>query len=294
MRMRPVIAATAVALVCVAVASATVTDMFRIATEPEGRGYSPSLALSITSPPTYVRDYAGRLGNDGHWKGPRYQATLRPSLGGQATLDWSAGVYKAPATAATVLANRAQSWEVVARGVEAVERRVGGRTAAPIRAAWVLTQGSVMAGEARYEAGIVIPICGRTLLVRVSALTPSGDSAGGSMGFGEYVIEGMKPTEWNRLQVLETFKGLRLDGNLPAARVTATRRGASIAGTATDCNRQPLAAQRVVLERLSGKKWARAAVGKTTATGAFALRSSGPGTYRVEVAGRRSAAVLIR
>lgn len=294
MRMRPVIAGAAVALVCASVASATVTDRFRIATEPEGRGYSPSLVLSITSPPKYVLDYAGRLGNDGHWKGPRAQATLRPSLGGDATLDWSAGVYRAPAAPATFLANRAQNWAVVAQGVEPVERRVGGRAAGAIASRWVLTQGSVMAGEARYEAGLLIPICGRTLLVNVSALSPSGDSAGGSMGFGEYVIEGMKPTVWNRLQVLETFRGMRLDGNLPAARVTAARRGGTIAGTATDCNRQPLAGQRVVLERARGGQWVRAAVGKTTATGAYALRSSEAGTYRVEVAGKRSAPVRVR
>src|SRR5687767_12069931 len=99
MRMRPLIAAAAPALVYVAVASATVTDLFRIASEPEARGYPPSLVLSITSPPKYVRDYVGRLGNDAAWKGPRYQATLRPSLGSDATLGWSAGVYKAPATA---------------------------------------------------------------------------------------------------------------------------------------------------------------------------------------------------
>lgn len=288
------IAAVAVALVCASLASATVTDRFRIAGEVEGRGYPPSLVLAITSPPTYVRDYAGRLGNDGHWKGPRAQATLRPSLGSQATIDWSAGVYRGPATASTFLANRAQSWDVVARGVEAIERRIGGRDVGSIRAAWVLTQGSVMAGEARYEAGVLIPLCGRTLLFNVDALSPSGDSAGGPMGFGDYVIEGMKPTEWNRLQILETIKALRLDGNLPAARVTAARRGGTIAGTATDCNRQPLAGQRVVLERLSGKKWARATVGKTTATGAFVFRSSGAGTYRVEVAGKRSAPVRVR
>ncbi|HUH14545.1 MAG TPA: hypothetical protein VML35_01530 [Gaiellaceae bacterium] len=269
------------------------TDRFRVASEPEAKGYPASLVLSITSPPKYVLDYAGRLGNDGHWKGPRAQATLRPSLGGEATLGWSAGVYRAPAAPATFLANRAQSWAVVAQGVEPVERRVGGRDAGAIASRWVLTQGSVMAGEARYEAGLLIPICGRTLLVNVSALSPSGDSAGGSMGFGEYVIEGMKPTEWNRIQVLETFKGMRLEGNLPAARVTAARRGRTIAGAARDCNRKPLAGQAVSLERQSGARWTRVAGGKTTATGTYSLRARGAGTYRVVAGDRRSAVVRI-
>jgi hypothetical protein len=289
---RAILAAAAVALACVSAALATVTDRFRVASEPEAKGYPTSLVLSITSPPKYVLDYAGRLGNDGHWKGPRAQATLRPSLGGDASLDWGAGVYRAPATAATFLANRAQSWAVVAQGVEPVERRVGGRDASAIASRWVLTQGSVMAGEARYEAGLLIPICGRTLLVNVSALSPSGDSAGGSMGFGEYVIEGMKPTEWNRIQVLETFKGMRLEGNLPAARLTATRRGATIAGRATDCNRAPLAAQALRLERQVGRTWRAAGRGKTKADGSYALAAPrGGGPYRVVAGTRRSAAV---
>jgi len=287
------VAACVAALVAAPFVLAQVTNRYVVATDPAAKGYPRNLAVVFVSPPKYVLDYMGRGGNDAAWKGPRYQATERASLGGLASLGWSAGVYREPSNQRTILAHLVHDWEVIQRGTEPIERRVGGRAAGTIRGTWLLTQGSVMAGEARYEAGLVFPLCGRTLLVNVSALTPSGDSAGGSMGFGEYVIEGMKPTEWNKLQVLETLKGIRLEGNLPAGLVTVARRGGRIAGKVTDCNRHPLAAQAVVLERRSGSSWTRAAAGKTTAAGTYSLRFRGAGTYRVVAGGKRSAPVRI-
>lgn len=270
-----------------------VTNRYAVASDPDAKGYARNLSIAIVSPPKYVLDYAGRLGNDAEWKGPRYQATGDPTLGGVAGLGWSAEIERSPSTRATVRKNLLQGWPVVAGGTEPVERRVGGRAVGTLPGTWLLTQGTVMAGEARYEGGIVFPICGRTALVEVSALTPAGDSAGGAMGYGEYVIEGMKPTAWNREQVLATLRAVRLEGNLPAGRVTAARRGGAIAGRVTDCNRHPLAGQAVVLERQSGRRWTRAAAGKTTATGAYSLRVRGAGTYRVAADGRHSAPIRV-
>lgn len=270
-----------------------VTNRFVVADDPNARGYARNLAIVIASPPAYVLDYAGRLGNDAQWKGPRYQATGDATLGGVAGLGWSAAIERAPSTRITLRKNLLQGWKIVAGGTDPVERRVGGRAVGSLPGTWLVTQGSVMDGEARYEGGIVFPLCGRTALVEVSALTPSGDSAGGDMGYGDYVIEGMKPTEWNLQQVLATLKAIRLDGNLPAGRVTAARRGARIAGKVTDCNRHAVAGQAVVLERQSGRRWARATAGKTTASGAYSLRARGAGTYRVVAGGRRSAPLRI-
>ena len=114
---------------------------------------------------------------------------------------------------------------MILEGSEAIERRLGGRDAGTSAGHLGLDPGDVMAGEARYEAGLVFPLCGRTALLDISALTPSGDSAGGAMGFGEYMIMGTKPTLWNRDQVLATIRGISVEGSLPASRLVARSAG---------------------------------------------------------------------
>lgn len=283
------------ALVAAPVVLAQVQDRYRVASDPDAHGYSRSLVIVFESPPEYVRDYIGRLGNDAAWKGPRYQATGRASLGGDSSLEWSAGIEKKSATRATIIANLVHGWDVIQEGVEPIERRVGARQVGAIPGRWVLTQGTVMAGEARYEAGLVFPLCGRTALLDIQALTPSGDSAGGDMGYGEYLVNGsVKPTEWNRAKVLETIRGVSLDGNLPAGRVTATRRGRALAGRATDCNAHPAAGETVWLEQRSGSRWVRTkTTAKTTASGSFSLRVPGAGTYRIAAGAKWSAPVRV-
>ena len=292
MRVSAALACTA-ALVAAPVVWAEVIDRYKVASDPDARGYPASLEVVLPSPPDYARRSKGRLGNDGTWQGPRYQATGRPSLGGSATIDWSAGIEVYAATRASIIANLVHDWEPISGGTKLIERRVAGRRVGLIKAVWVLTQGTKMAGEARYEAGVVIALCGRTARIHFAALTPSGDSAGGAMGYGDYLIEGAPPTSWNREQLLSAIFKVRVDGNLPAKRITAARRPNQIAGTVTDCNRHPLAGQGVVLERRSGSAWKRVASGKTSATGVYFLRQGGSGTYRVVAGVARSAPVRV-
>lgn len=283
--------ACASALVAVPLVAATVIDRYRVASDPDARGYSPNLVVVLPSPKDYVRQLKGRLGNDGTWRGPRYSATGRPSLGGDATIDWTAGIELFPATRASLVANLVHGWKPISGGGKLIEHRVGGRHVGMIRGNWILTKGTPMAGEARYEGGMVFPLCGRTAHVRIVALTPSTDSAGGAMGFGDYTIENAAPTDWNREQVLSALHKIRVDGNLPVARITIARRPSAVAGIVTDCNRHVVAGQALALERRSGRAWTRVAAGKTTATGTYSLRAGGAGTYRVVAGGKRSATV---
>ncbi|MEX0675049.1 MAG: hypothetical protein WD067_09760 [Gaiellaceae bacterium] len=279
-------------LVAVPLALAQVTNRYKIASAAEGKGYPASLAVMIASPPDYVLDYVGRLANDAQWKGPRYQATGLASLGGDAALGWSASVEKKPSNRQTIIDALVHDWDVVQEGSEPIERRVAGKSVGTLPGTWVLTQGSVMAGEARYEAGLVFPLCGRTAHLWISALLPSGDSAGGAMGFGEYrMADGSKPTAWNRAQVLATIQGVSVDGSMPAARLTAARRGRAIAGRAADCNGHPAAGLAVKLERRVGKRWVRAATGRTRADGSYSLPAKEAGPFRVVVGSKRSAAI---
>jgi hypothetical protein len=283
------------ALLASAAALAQVQNRYQVSSDPEARAYPRSLQIVITSPPDYVLDYMGRLGNDAAWKGPAYAATARPSLGGESSLGWSAGIYTTPSNRQTIIDNLVHDWQVISEGTEAVERTVGGRSVGSLTGTWVLTQGTVMAGEARYELGFVFPLCGRTALLNISALTPSGDSAGGSMGFGEYrMANGSAPTVWNRQQVVATMQAVGVEGSLPAARIAARAAGRRVTGTVSDCNRHAVASTPVRLERRSGRRWVRAAAASTTATGAYSLAARVPGTYRVTVGGRRSAAVRVR
>lgn len=279
------------ALVVAAPLLGAARERYPLAADPEAAGYPASLAVVLVSPADYVHESTGRLGDDGVWKGPHYQATMRASLGGDATIDWNVLVERATNARSAFLDNRAQDWGVVEQGTEPVERLVGGRPAAPIQASWFLTQAPPMAGEARYETGLTFSICGgRWAIVRFSALEPSGDSAGGSMGYGDYLVKGsIKPTVWNHDQMIESLHGVQLEGSLPAGRVTAARRGRTVVGSVTDCGRAPFAGQSVKLERRAGKTWKRVAGGRTTAAGRFVLVARTPGTYRVTAGSVRSA-----
>jgi hypothetical protein len=258
--------------------------------------YSRTLAVAVVSPPEYKRGCC-HDSNGGEWVGPRYEATARPSLGADSTIDWSVGVaVKAGAPRAALVAKLTHGWPVVAEGRQRVRHRVGGRAAGTIGGYWILTR-STFSGEddARMEAALAIPLCdGNTTYAKFSLLIPSGDSAGGDIGFGDYVINGMRPTEWNAAKAMQSLRAVVLEGNRPGARVTAARRGAAIAGVVSDCDRHPLAGEPVVLERRSGGSWTRAASGKTTARGAYSLRARGAGTYRVTAGGKRSAPVRVR
>lgn len=257
--------------------------------------YSPTLSVIAVSPPEYRRGCCYDS-NGGEWAGPRYEATGRASLGADSKYDWGVGVaVKAGATRAALVANLVHDWPVISEGRQQIRHRVGGRAAGTIAGYWILTRSPFgREDDARMEAAIGFPLCdGNTGYARFGLLLPSGDSAGGSMGFGEYLINGTRPTVWNAAKAMQAIRGVSVEGNRPGSRVTATRRGGAIAGLVTDCDRHPLAGQAVVLERRGGSSWSRAASGKTTAKGAYSLRARGAGTYRVVAAGKRSAPVRV-
>ena len=78
---------------------------------------------------------------------------------------------------------------------------------------------------------------------------------------------------------------------MPAARLTAARRGKAIAGRVTDCNRHPAAGLAVKLQRRVGKRWLRAAAGRTRVDGSYSLPAKGAGPFRIVVGSKRSAAI---
>jgi hypothetical protein len=258
--------------------------------------YSPTLAAVVVSPPEYARGCCYDS-NGGEWTGPRYQATGRATLGADSKYDWSVGVAERIAdTRAALIASLTHDWPVVAEGQQQVEHRVGGRPAGRIGGHWILTRSPIGgADDARMEAAVGFPLCdGNTGYAKFSLLLPSGNSAGGSAGFGEYLINGMRPTDWNAAKAMQSIRGVRVEGNRPASRVTAAVRGRRVSGRVADCSGDPLAGLAVQLQRQSGRRWVGAARGRTTATGTYSLPARTAGAYRVVAANRRSAAVRVR
>lgn len=258
--------------------------------------YSPALAIVAVSPPEYKRGCCYDS-NGGEWAGPRYEATGRPSLGADSKYDWSVGVaVKAGATRAALIANLVQDWPVVSEGRQLVKHRVGGRAAGTIEGYWVLTRSPFGgADDARMEAAVGFPLCdGNTAYARFGLLLPSGDSAGGSQGFGEYLINGTRPTVWNAAKGMQAIRGISLEGNRPSARVTAGRRGAAIVGKVIDCASHAVAGQAVQLERKAGNAWRAVGAGKTRATGSYSLATRGAGVYRIVAGTRRSGSITVR
>ena len=293
-----IVLATSAALAAVGVALAQVQDRITLR-GLEGNPsdhYSPALAIVAVSPPEYKRGCCYDT-NGGEWTGPRYEATGRPSLGADSKYDWSVGLgIRAGATRAALIANLVHDWPVVSEGRQQVKHRVGGRAAGTIEGYWVLTR-SPFGGDddARMEAAVGFPLCdGNTAYARFGLLLPSGDSAGGGTGFGEYLINGMRPTVWNAAKGMQAIRGISLEGNRPAARVTAAVRGRRVSGRVADCNAHPLAGLAVQLQQRTGGSWRTVASARTSAGGTYSLAARSAGTYRVQAGTRTSASVRVR
>jgi hypothetical protein len=290
--------ATISALVAVGVAFAQVQD--RIVLKATGGNdlahYSPTLAITVVSPPEYKRGCCYDT-NGGEWTGPRYQATGRPSLGADSKYDWTVGVaVRAGGTRAALIANLTHDFPVVSEGKQPVKHRVGGRAVGTIGGYWVLTRSTFDgADDARMEAAVGFPLCdGNTAYAKFSLLIPSGNSAGGSIGFGEYVISGMRPSDWNAAKGMQAVRGISFEGNRPARRVTAAARGRRVSGRVADCNAHPLAKLAVQLQLRTGSAWRTVSSARTSAGGTYSLAARSAGTYRVRAGTRTSASVRVR
>lgn len=293
-----IVLATIAALATAGLALAGVEDriILRATGGNDVAHYSTGLAAVAVSPPEYTRGCCYDS-DGGEWRGPRYQATGLASLGSDSTIDWTVGVaVRAGDTRAALIANLTHDWPVVSEGVQQVEHRVNGRAVGTIAGYWLLTRSTFYgADDASMEAAVGFPLCdGNTAYAKFSLLKPSGNSAGGAMGYGEYRINGMRPTDWNAEKGMESIRGVRLEGNRPAKRVTAAARGRRVSGRVSDCNAHPLAGLAVQLQRRTGRSWRTVSSARTSAGGTYSLAARSAGTYRVRAGTRTSASVRVR
>jgi hypothetical protein len=78
------------------------------------------------------------------------------------------------------------------------------------------------------------------------------------------------------------LNGVRLDGNLPPALVTArvSRAPRALRGKVIDAFRHPLVAATVTLQRRVGSRWRTAATSRTKTNGLYVFQRPARGRYR--------------
>ena len=93
---------------------------------------------------------------------------------------------------------------------------------------------------------------------------------------------------------MQEIRGVRLEGNRPAARVTAVAQGKSVSGLVTDCDAHPVAGLAVQLQQRTGSSWRTVSSARTSAGGKYSLAVRSTGLHRVRAETRTSAPVRVR
>jgi hypothetical protein len=288
--MRGLLRVTGIALLLAAIggAIATAQDVDRVAVGGSNttRAFSPALLVTVTTLPEFHR--TGFDGNSGGWEGPMCDFAPNPGLSGPISLTWGVGFEDDVRTAEE--AARAQltfEWETIESGAIQVIHLVGGREVGTIPGFYVLTDARSQTGY--HESGLGFSL-GRGVYASVAFW-----SRGNAL---ECTVHGAPVASWHRETARNAARQVRLEGNLPPARLTARARGRGITGSVADSFGHPGAGVAVRLEQRTGRRWSTVRSGRTTAGGAYALRARRPGLHRVvaSLAGvsARSAAVRVR
>lgn len=281
--MRRLLGVSAVVLLTCAAAAARpsqVDERVRVAEagQPVTATLPPGVFLVLASPPDYARQSSG--GTTGSWVGPEYRATGGSGPAGRARIEWmvrfEAGAKKTDEAATAALG---QGWKDDFKGGISIPHLVGRRTVGTLDGDFVHTQGW-REGEAVREAAMAFPLAPRLLvLVNFVAPEPAMEDAGAQ---GQYQVNSLPASLWNRGQMIRALSGVRVEGNLPPTRVTISAAGSRLRGTVGDAFRHPLVGARVSVERLAGG-WRKAATTRTDARGEYAVRVGRRGRYRAVV-----------
>lgn len=252
------------------------TDRVRVGTPGfnNTRGFSPALYVTVTTVSEYVRTSADA--RSGLWTGPRCRVSVdRPDLTVNLTVTWGVSFTKS-ARSAEQAANDELTfeWTPVQRGPVAVPHVVAGRTVGTIPGFGIVTDSQGQTGY--HEAGLGLPL-GRGVYAGAAWW-----SRGNALQCEASTTEGVVPVAvWHRRVATRALGGVRLEGNLPPARVSSRIRGRRMTGRVQDSFRHPLARVRVILERRVGSRWRSVRAGRTSASGTYTLRLAGAGRYRV-------------
>jgi hypothetical protein len=262
------LALAALVVVPVALAQA-VEDRVRLSP----RGFS--LATAVVVPTLSEFRKIGFDGDAGSWEGPVCERP--PSGSARTALTWRVGFPLRRSAEEAARAALTFRWTIVETSSVTVQHVVAGRGVGTIPGTLVVT--SSQSPQGWHEAGLGFPI-GRGYYAAAEAW-----SRGNAFACVVRTAQGPVPSStWHRQTSGAALRGVRLEGSLPPARVTARGSRTRVGGTVRDAFGHPVAAATVVLERRVGRTWRRATAGRTTARGSYSLRSRRRGLYRATAA----------
>lgn len=280
--MRKALVAIGLALCLVPAAVATDVDRVRVGGTGSTRGFSQQTFVVVSTPDAYAR--IGFDGDAGSWSGPLCVVSSNSSLSAVVTLPWTVA-FSRTYRSADEAADRGRTFRdlpVLTRGTIEISHRIRGKEVGGILASYVVGQSRQDHGWA--ELGLGIPL---TRGVFVAArFWSTGPSFACNVG-------GTASRQWHVDAVQAAAARVVVDGNLPAARVTARAQRRRVVGFVNDGLGHPLVGVRVTLERRAGRAWRRAASVSTNASGLYSVLAR-PGRVRVAVESIRSRTVRVR
>jgi hypothetical protein len=280
--MKKLVAALGIALFAVPLAAASDTDRVRIGGSSATRAFSTRTHVVVTSPEAYVR--TGFDGDHGDWRGPLCAVPSNPSLSGEVEVSWTVGFSNLYRTAAEA-ADRGRTFRdlpIVQRGRLKIPHRIRGKNAGSIVGAYVLAATRQEHGWA--EIGLGIPLTrGVFVAARFWSTGPSF----------RCTVGGTSSELWHLQTAEAAVAGVVIDGNLPAARLTAYPQHRRVVGFVSDAFGHPLVGVRVSVERMVRRTWRRAGSAATNASGHYRAATLA-GTVRVTFGSLRSVPVRVR
>jgi hypothetical protein len=283
--MRTLFVSLAVGLALVPIAAAAETDRVQVGGSSNTPGFSRQTYVGATTPDAYTKiDFDGDAGN---WRGPLCFAPSYPSLSGDVHIAWGVGFSKEDRSAEEA-ADRGRTFrdmETAQRGTIEVPHVIRATKVGEILAHFIIGQSSDEDSTGWAEIGVGIPMT-RGVFTR-ARFWSTGPSA------ATCTVASMPSRLWHRDAVLAAARGLAIDGNLPAARVTAHAQRRRVAGFVSDGFGHPVVGVRVRLERRVGRGWRRAGAATTNASGFYSALSL-PGLVRAAHGSIRTRAVRVR
>lgn len=255
----------ALTLVAVPIAAAAETDRVQVGGSNNTIGFSHQTYVDVTTPDAYTKiDFDGDAGN---WRGPLCFASSYPSLSGDVHIAWGVGFSREDRSAEEA-ADRGRTFpdaETAQLGTIDVPHRIRGKKVGEILAHFIIGQSSAEDATGWAEIGVGIPMT-RGVFAR-ARFWSTGPSAAAC------TVASTPAPLWHRAAVIAAASGIAIDGNLPAARVTAHAQRRRVAGFVSDGFGHPVVGVRVSLERKVGRGWRRAGAATTNAAGFYSALS---------------------
>lgn len=274
------VALATLALVPVAFAQA---EQDRVRLTP--RGFSAATVVAVPVLSEFRR--TGFDGNSGGWEGPLCD---HPTFPGPIALTWSVGFDdRSTSSEAAATAALTFEWTVVERSVVSVRHVVGRRDVGALPGTLVVTNSESPQGW--HEAGLGFAL-GRGVFAGAATW-----SRGNTFACVVRSAQGpVASTAWHRQKSRQALEGIRLEGSLPPARVSARGSARRVTGAVRDSFGHPVAGARIALERRIGRRWRRVAAGTTGVIGAYAVRARQRGRYRAvaTLAGTSARSAVVR